>query len=120
FAAKTEPMLGVLPSYTQLGMAALLPHQKLAHSPNGDPVLVDGLKSDGSANRSKILAAVGGEAVQAKDFVEMKPAERRDLYSSNQVLYVYHDTIDATGDSSKSEHRTFAAVSAALDQLIHI
>lgn len=120
FDAKTDAMLGVLPSYTQLGMAALLPHKTLAHSMNGDPVLVDGLRSDGSANRSKILEAVGGTAIQAKDFVEMKPAERRDLYSSNQVLYVYHDTIDATGDSSKSEHRTFAAVSESLDQLVDI
>lgn len=120
FDAETEAMLGVLPSYTQLGMAALLPHSTLAHSPNGDPVLVDGAKSEGSANRSKILSAVGGVAVQAKDFVEMKPAERRVLYSSHQVLYVYHDTIDATGDSAKSEHRTFAAVSEALDQLVDV
>lgn len=120
FEAKTEAMLGVLPSYTQLGMAALLPHKELAHSPNGDPVLVDGQKSDGSANRAKILETVGGTAVQAKDFLEMKPSDRRDLYTSNQVLYVYHDTIDATGDNSKSEHRTFAAVAEALDQLVDI
>lgn len=120
FDAKTDAMLGVLPSYTQLGMAALLPHQMLAHSPNGDPVLVDGMKSDGSVNRGKILEAVGGVVVQAKDFVEMKPGERRDLYSSNQILYVYHDTIDATGDSAKSEHRTFAAVAEALDQLVDV
>lgn len=120
FGAETEAMLGILPSYTQLGMAALLPHSTLAHSPKGDPVLVDGARSDGSANRSKILEAVGGVAVQAKDFVEMKPAERRDLYSSHQVLYVFHDTIDATGDSAKSEHRTFAAVSEAVDQLVDV
>lgn len=120
FDAETGAMLGVLPSYTQLGMAALLPHSLLAHSPNGDPVLVDGVRSDGSANRSRILEAVGGVAVQAKDFVEMKPAERRDLYSSHQVLYLYHDTIDATGDNAKSEHRTFAAVSEALDQLVDL
>jgi uncharacterized protein (TIGR02687 family) len=120
FEAKIEALLGVLPSYTQLGMAALLPHKALAHSSAGDPVLVDGLKSDGSANRNKILNAVGGVAVQARDFVEMKPAERRELYSSHQVLYVYHDTIDATGDSAKSEHRTFSAVAEALDQLVDI
>lgn len=120
FNAETEAMLGVLPSYTQLGMAALLPHSMLAHSSNGDPVLVDGVRSDGSVNRSKILETVGGVVVQSKDFVEMKPAERRDLYSSHQVLYVYHDTIDATGDSAKSEHRTFAAVSEALDQLVDV
>jgi uncharacterized protein (TIGR02687 family) len=120
YEAKIEAMLGVLPSYTQLGMAALLPHKTLAHSADGDPVLVNGLKSDGLANRNKILGAVGGAAIQAKDFVEMKPAERRELYSSHQVIYVYHDTIDATGDSSKSEHRTFAAATEALDQLIDI
>ncbi|MFC9773621.1 MULTISPECIES: BREX-1 system phosphatase PglZ type A [unclassified Pseudarthrobacter] len=120
FDGKTDAMLGVLPSYTQLGMAALLPHKTLAHSPDGDPVLVDGMKSDGSANRNSILRSVGGAAIQAKDFVEMKPVERRELYSSHQVLYVYHDTIDATGDNAKSEHRTFAAVSEALDQLVDI
>lgn len=120
FDAAVEAVLGALPSYTQLGMAALLPHKTLAHSPNGDPVLVDGQKSNGSANRNKILSAVGGAGVQAADLVEMKPSERRELYAAHQVLYVYHDTIDATGDSSKSEHRTFAAVAEALDQLVDI
>src|SRR5699024_11226440 len=94
---RSEAMLGVLPSYTQLGMASLLPHQALAHSPDGDPVLVDGQRSNGTSNRAKILAAVGGTAIQAGDFLKLKPSERRDLYSAHQVLYVYHDTIDATG-----------------------
>ncbi len=120
FSATIEAMLGVLPSYTQLGMAALLPHTTLAHSSDGDPVLVDGLKSDGTANRSRILNAVGGTAIQARDFIEMKPADRRDLYSSNQVLYVYHDTIDATGDKAVSEHRTFTAAADAVRELIDI
>ncbi len=121
FSATIEAMLGVLPSYTQLGMAALLPHTTLAHSSDGDPVLVDGQKSDGTANRSKILNAVGGTAIQARDFIEMKPSERRDLYSSNQVLYVYHDTIDATGgDKAVSEHRTFTAAADAVRELIDI
>ncbi len=120
FSASVDAMLGVLPSYTQLGMAALLPHVTLAHSPDGDPVLVDGQKSDGTANRSKILGAVGGAAIQARDFIEMKPSDRRDLYSSNQVLYVYHDTIDATGDKAVSEHRTFTAAADAIRELIDI
>ncbi|QHN27793.1 BREX-1 system phosphatase PglZ type A [Gordonia pseudamarae] len=120
FSATIEAMLGVLPSYTQLGMAALLPHTTLAHSDGGDPVLVDGQKSDGTANRSKILSAVDGVAIQARDFVEMKSAERRNLYSSNQVLYVYHDTIDATGDKAVSEHKTFTAAADAVRELIDI
>lgn len=120
FDAGIDAMLGVLPSYTQLGMAALLPHKTLAHSPDGDPVLIDGKKSDGTTNRNKILSTVGGAAMQAKDFLEMKPAERRELHAAHQVLYLYHDTIDATGDNAKSEHRTFAAVAEALDQLVDI
>lgn len=120
FTASLNAMLGVLPSYTQLGMAALLPHTTLGHSVDGDPVLVDGQKSDGTANRSKILSAVAGSAIQAKDFLEMKPADRRDLYSSNQVLYVYHDTIDSTGDKAVSEHRTFTAAADAVRELIDI
>src|SRR5699024_4675243 len=64
YEAQIEAMLGVLPSYTQLGMASLLPHQALAHSPDGDPVLVDGQRSNGTSNRAKILAAVGGTAIQ--------------------------------------------------------
>lgn len=118
YEAKIEAMLGNLPSYTQLGMASLLPHKTLAHSASGDPVLVDGQPSNGTANRSKILAAVDGTAIQATDFVKMKPAERRDLYASNQVLYVYHDTIDATGDKAVSEHRTFKAAADAIDEVI--
>ena len=120
FDAKIDAVLGVLPSYTQLGMASLLPHKTLAHSEKGDPVLVDGQRSDGTANRAKILATVDGTAIQAKDFLKMKPGERRDLYAANQVLYLYHDTIDATGDSAKSEHRTFTAAAEAIDQLIDI
>ena len=40
--ARLEAMLGVLPSYTALGMASLLPHQTLAYKQNANlDVLVD-------------------------------------------------------------------------------
>lgn len=120
FDAKIEAMLGMLPSYTQLGMASLLPHKTLAHSEKGDPVLVDGQRSDGTVNRAKILSTVAGTTIQAKDFLMMKPKERRDLYAAHQVLYIYHDTIDATGDNAKSEYRTFNAAAEAIDQLIDL
>ena len=41
FEATLTSQLGVLPSYTALGMASLLPHKTLAYKPDGD-VLVDG------------------------------------------------------------------------------
>lgn len=120
YEANLNAMLGVLPSYTQLGMASLLPHKTLGHSADGDPVLVDGQRSDGTNNRTKILATVGGTAIQARDFLKLKPSERRDLYTAHQVLYVYHDTIDATGDKAVSEHRTFKAAAEAIDELISL
>ncbi|MEI2714645.1 MAG: BREX-1 system phosphatase PglZ type A [Nocardioides sp.] len=67
FNADLDAVLGVLPSYTQLGMAALLPHRTLKHSADGKTVLADGLPTNGVGPRSKVLETVGGSAIQAED-----------------------------------------------------
>lgn len=120
FDAELDAMLSVLPSYTQLGMAALLPHKMLAHSHDGDPVLVDGQRSDGSANRNKVLAPVDGFAIQAEDLIAMPRGEQRELYGAHQVLYVYHDRIDAAGDKARTERQVFEAANDALRELVDI
>ena len=120
FDATLDAMLGVLPSYTQLGMAALLPHQTIGHSPSGDPVLVDGQRTDGTANRGKILAAVDGHAIRAEDVFTKTNGELRELYTQHQVLYVYHDRIDTTGDEARSESQVFKAAEDALRELIDL
>lgn len=120
YEASLDAMLGVLPSYTQLGMASLLPHKTLAHSEGGDPVLVDGQRSDGTSNRTKILESVGGVAIQAKDFLELKSDDRKRFYAAHQVVYVYHDVIDATGDKAGSERRTFNAAAEAIEELLSL
>ena len=120
FDAELDAMLGVLPSYTQLGMAALLPHKTLAHSRGGDPVLVDGQRSDGTANRTKVLASVGGFAVRAEEVLSMPRSELRELYGAHQVLYVYHDRIDAIGDKSTTERQVFEAADDALRDLVDL
>ena len=113
-------MLGVLPSYTQLGMAALLPHKTLAHSHDGDPVVVDGQRCDGTANRNKVLAPVDGFAIQAEDVFAMSSSELRELYVAHRVLYVYHDRIDATGDKARTERQVFEAADRALGDLVNL
>ena len=120
FDADLDAMLGVLPSYTQLGMAALLPHMTLGHSPDGDPVLVDGQRSDGTGNRNKVLAPADGFAVQAEDVLAMPRSELRELYSAHQVLYVYHDRIDAMGDKARTERQVFEAADRALRELVDL
>lgn len=120
FDADLEAVLGVLPSYTQLGMAALLPHSRIGHSKDGDPVLVDGQRTDGSANRTKVLSAVDGRAIQAEDVLSLSRDELRDLYSQHQVLYVYHNRIDATGDKAGTERQVFEAAEETLRELVDL
>lgn len=120
FDATLEAMLGVIPSYTQLGMAALLPHETLSHSPEGDPIIVDGQRSDGTENRNKILARVDGFAIQAEKVLAMPVSELRELYSAHQVLYVYHNRIDSVGDKSVTEQQVFEAADDALRDMVDL
>ena len=118
FEATTDAVLGVLPSYTQLGMAALLPHDDIGHSKDGDPVMVDGQRTDGTVNRSRVLAKVDGIAIQAEDVLALTRDELRELYQSHQVLYVYHNRIDATGDKPGTERQVFEAADHTLRELV--
>lgn len=120
FDASLDAVLGVLPSYTQLGMAALLPHRTLTHSADGKFVLADDQPTNGTGPRSKVLASVGGSAIQAEDFKALSPDERRELFKNNRVLYIYHDVIDATGDKLGTERRVFEAAEQALGELVDL
>ena len=65
-------------------------------------------------NRSKILDSAGGRAIQAEDVLSLTPDELRELYQPNQVLYVYHNRIDATGDKPGTERQVFEAAEETL------
>lgn len=116
FKAELTTQLGVLPSCTALGMAALLPHKTLAYGPNGD-VLADGKSTSGSANRNRLLGAFDGIAVEADALLAMKREEGRAHVRNHRVVYIYHDTIDATGDKPATEDNTFQAVRRAIDEV---
>lgn len=120
YDADLKAMLGVLPSYTQLGMAALLPHSTIGHSKDGDPVLADGQRTDGTVNRSKLLDAVDGKAIQAENVFSLTRDELRELYQQHQVLYVYHNRIDATGDKAGTERQVFEAAEDTLRELVDL
>ncbi|MFC2519211.1 MAG: PglZ domain-containing protein, partial [Corynebacterium matruchotii] len=106
-------------SYTQLGMAALLPHQSLAFADDG-LVEVDGNPSAGTENRSRILTSAGGTAIQTNDLFSMKRSETRELLKSHQLLYVYHNQIDNTGDKQATESDTFRACEVAIEELVRL
>lgn len=120
FDATLDAVLGVLPSYTQLGMAALLPHSTLKHSADAKTVLADDQPTSNTAFRGKILECVGGSAIQAEDFKALNAEERRELYKANRVLYVYHNRIDATGDKPGTERQVFEAVEDTLRDIVDL
>jgi len=117
--AELSAMLGVLPSYTALGMASLLPHQSLAYTDKG-AVLADGKSTAGTDARSKVLASVGGMACQAKDLRVMKTDDAREFTAGKRVVYIYHNVVDARGDSAPTEGETFEAVSDCIHELVEL
>jgi len=115
-------MLGCLPSYTQLGMAALLPHTTLTIQPDGS-VAVDGLSASGTENRGKILAKYlsnNARALLSTHLQNMTHDDKRALFRDNQVVYVYHNQIDAIGDSLMDEQRTPEAVISTIDEIVDL
>lgn len=108
FKAELSSQLGVLPSYTQLGMAALLPHKSLEYQvqSSNSVVLVDGQSSAGVDKRSSILNQVNGLAVSAKELMAWSNQDGREAIKDCQVVYIYHDTIDFICDKQGGEDRT--------------
>lgn len=124
WTAELKPALGVLPSFTQLGMAALLPHKTLEFTPEGKTILADGANTVGTDARSKILAGgFGGRAaaITAEEFLTLNSkTDGRDLAKANDVVFIYHNVIDAVGDKRDTEHRTCAAVESAIEEIIKL
>ena len=118
--AKLIPMLGVLPSFTSLGMAALLPHKKLSFQDKSDNVLVDKKQSNALDYRKKILAQYSGIAIKDEDLTSMNKEQSREFVKPYRLIYIYQDKIDSTGDKKVSEDQTFAAVRKTIDDLLSL
>ena len=124
YDATLEPALSMLPSYTQLGMAALLPNQALTLADNETgTVEVDGQSSQGTANRIKILQKTSPHqttAIKAEELMALNREDCRALVRDHDVVYIYHNRIDATGDKRDTEERVFEAVEETLQELIRL
>jgi uncharacterized protein (TIGR02687 family) len=122
FDTDLDVALAPLPSFTQLGMASLLPHKTLTLTVDGK-VLIDGASSQGLAPRQKVLdkANIGtAKALLVKDFLGMNGSSSKELTKSNDVLYLYHNRIDATGDKKDSEELVFEAAETAIGELMRV
>lgn len=113
-----DTMLGVLPSITKFGMAALLPQNKLEIDEQAN-VLIKGQRISGLESRKNIIVSKVEEsiAIHYEDILNMNKAKRRETFKGKKLIYIYHDTIDATGDKARTEIDTFNAVEQAINQL---
>ena len=122
FNAELTPMISALPSYTQLGMAALLPHKDLAMAEDGSgDILSNGESTKGLAAREKLLiAGRTGEiakALKAEDVMNMRSEEGKALFRDHHIVYVYHNRIDAIGDKLVTEDQLPQAVEDTIEDL---
>jgi uncharacterized protein (TIGR02687 family) len=123
YTATLNAVLGSLPSYTQLGMASLLPNTALSFEEENEIVYADGLSTQGTTNRTKVLqkAYPGSIAVGAEDFLKMKATtEGREFIKPYHVIYIYSNHIDKTGDDKTSEGKVFDATETEFEYLLRI
>ena len=121
FSAKVEHAITLLPSYTQLGMAALLPNEELKLKINENaPVYVDGISSMGKENRIKILQKYSDKmtALLANDVLSKTSDELRSIVKENNVIYIYQNIIDKNGHTDES--KVFDAAKETVSELIKI
>ncbi len=113
-----EAVQVVFPSITKFGMAALLPGKELSVNDKME-VSIDGNMTGSTLNRGTILNATNPDsvAVTYKDLLQMKQAERRALVQGKEIVFIYHNTIDALGDKPVTETKVFEACDAAISEL---
>jgi len=111
-----KPMLSTVPSYTRLGMSALLPHKKLELSDDGQE-LVDGKACIDLISREKVLQSWQPDSccVQFDAIKNLNTADLRKIFTGKRVVYVYHDQIDVRGEHTEDE--VFTACEEAVEEI---
>lgn len=111
-------MQGIFPTITKFGMAALLPHEQLSAEQHGDiiKVLADGQSTD-SNYRDRVLKAANPNSIAVKynDIITAKRADRSAMVKGQEVVYIYHDTIDEA--SHTADTMVFPACDDAIVEL---
>lgn len=115
-----EPSLASIPSYTNLGMTNLLPHQGIeVEKGESDLAFSIGGKTTVSSNRAAILQQAEPESTTI-DFAQVMKLDQtkgRAFFKNHRMVYIYHDWIDAIGDKRRTEHQSFEASEKALEDI---
>ena len=114
---KMDYLISGLPSVTYMGMPALLPNSELELVDKR--LLVDGKEAVDIRTREKILIHKNPNSA-AFWLDELKGAsskEIKQLFAGKEVVYIYHNQIDAIADNKKTEDDVFKATSEAIKEI---
>ncbi len=116
--ARIEPLIGVVPSYTSLGMAVLLPHEKIEID-DEYKVYVNGKPVSSLNERNVILQSENpnSDSIQYDDLIKMKSEEMRAFFVRKEIIYIYHNQIDNRGEQSSGEDEVFVACNEAIEEI---
>ena len=119
--ASISVMQSMLPSVTRIGMAALLPHRQLTIV-DADNALVDDMPTIDLKQREAVLQKENpkSRAIQYDEIKGMNIDELRAVFTGQEIVYVYHDQIDARGDKFKTENEVFVACEEAIDEIARL
>ncbi|KRN97974.1 BREX-1 system phosphatase PglZ type A [Companilactobacillus kimchiensis] len=116
-AQKMDYLISGLPSVTYMGMPSLLPNDNLELVDK--KLLVDDKEAIDIKTREKIL--VNRNANSAAYWLDsLKGAsskEIKQLFAGKEVVYIYHNHIDAIADDPKTEDGVFKATQEAIKEI---
>ena len=119
--AKMDVMLGCLPSVTPVGMASLLPHKEMIVDGKLN-VKIDGMSPEGTDNRDKILKLKNEKnaAIPFDEVYKKSKAHIREQLQGRNIVYIYHNQVDARGDKPASENEVFNACAEAINEIFDL
>ena len=116
--ATISAMQGVLPSYTPLGMASLLPYQTIEYDKNYVVKLDDEVCNSTVQREAQLQKYHPNSRCTRFDLLKnMKQKELREIFTGQEVIYIYHNQIDARGDSANTENEVFNACEEAIKEI---
>lgn len=118
----SDSMQALFPSITEMGMAALLPHQGLTLDWDAATVAADGMPTVSTPQREAVLQKVEptARAMRAEAYLELSAPERRALLKESKLVYLYHNKIDAVGEKMATESDVFEACKDTVEELVSI
>lgn len=119
--AKMDVLLSCLPSVTAVGMASLLPHKEMTVDEKLN-VRIDGMPCNGIENRDKILKLKNEKnaAIRFDSVYKKSKAKIREQLQGKNIVYIYHNQVDARGDKPASENEVFNACAEAISEIFDL